>query len=113
ALPISGLAREIADVLDVDAHFLADFAADAILDRFPGLHEPGERAVHRAGKSLGAREQQLGAAGDEHHHRRRYARIGDVAAGRAFLRPLAVAIARRRPAAAAEAVRAIPFGDLQ
>ena len=38
--------------VDCDADFLADFAVDAVLDRLARLDEPGERAVHRDGKTI-------------------------------------------------------------
>src|SRR5438552_14010736 len=107
------LTGEINDAVDVDADFLPDFAPNAILDRFAGLDETGERAVTSRRKSMRARQQELVVARDERHHRGRHARIRDVTAHRAFLRALALFFVRWRTAASAVAVCAIPFDDLE
>ena len=78
----------------------------------PGSTKPASALYIPGGKAGRAREQHLAAARDQHHHRRRHARIRDVAARRALLRALAGLVARRRSAAAAEAMRAVPFDDL-
>ena len=86
---------------------------NAVLDRLARLDESGQRAVHRPGEAIGPRQQQVEAARDQNHHRRRNARIGDVAASRTLLRALTGLVAHRRAAAAAEAVAAVPLGDLE
>ena len=107
------LAGEVADVADRDAYFLAHLAVDAILDRLSRLDEARERAVHPGRKPRRAREEQLAAARDEHHHRRRDARVGDIAARRAFLGALTLLVSRRRPASATVTMGAVPFHDLK
>src|ERR1041384_8704309 len=107
-----GLSRDVAQVLNLDTDFLAHFAMDAILDRFAGFDESGERAVDGLWEALRAREQKLPAARDQHHHRRRDARPDDMSACRTFLGPLAFSIACRRAAAPAEVMAAVPFDDL-
>src|SRR5215213_2621470 len=41
-----GLARMIADRAELDACLLINLAPRRLLDRFAGLHEPGERRIH-------------------------------------------------------------------
>ena len=86
---------------------------DAVLDRLARLDKAGQRAVHRLREALGACEQQLLPARDQHHHGRRHARIDDVPARRALLCALATLVACRRSAAAAELMATVPFDDLE
>jgi len=85
---------------------------DRVLDRFAGLEEARERAhsPRRGGGVVG--EQDRGPALYQHHHRGRDARIGGLAASRAFHRALALRALHRARARAAEAMGACPFSDL-
>ena len=62
-----GLAAEVEDVADFDAHFLARFAHHRVLERLSGLDETGEGGVAPRGPGGFAREQQLAPARDERH----------------------------------------------
>src|SRR5205085_6621576 len=107
------LARHVAQTMDLDPDFLAHFAMDAILDRFACFDESGQRAVERLRKALRARQQELLPAGHERHHRRRHAWVDDMATSGTLLGALLDPVARRRAAAPAKPVAAVPFEDLR
>jgi hypothetical protein len=79
----------------------------------PGSTKPASALNIPGREARRAREQDFVAARNQHHHRRRDARIRDVAARGALFRALGILDPRRRSAAAAIAVRAIPFDDLE
>ena len=108
-----GLAREVADVGDLDADLLLEFARHALLERLAGLDEAREHAVEAAREALCARQQDLVASRDAHDDGRRQARERGVAADRAAARALARRVLGRRAAAPAVEVRAIPLDELR
>src|SRR4029077_19701321 len=57
-----GLAREVRDLIDLDADLFLELAGDALLERLAGLDEAGEHAVETSREALRAREQDLVAA---------------------------------------------------
>src|SRR5205809_374160 len=111
------LAREVADVVYAHTDFLVHLACEALLERLAGLDEAGERAVHAGREVRAAREEQLVSAlispMDKRHDRRRHPRIGRKLAGRADAYSLVRLRLRRRAAAAAILVRAVPGDELQ
>src|SRR3954468_21420822 len=106
------LTREVANVVYSHADFFADFALDTLLERLAGLDEAGERAVHARGKVRAAPEEKLILPAHEHHHRRRHSRVRRELARRTAAYPLLSLCHRRRAAAPAELVRAIPIDKL-
>src|SRR5437870_7275565 len=107
------LAREVADVVYAHADFLVHLAREALLERLAGLDEPGERAVHAGRKVRASGQQKLFFPMNERHDRRRHSGIGRELAGRADAHPLVGFRLRRRAAAPAELVRAVPGDELQ
>src|SRR5688572_19018285 len=107
------LAGEVARVAYLHADFLGDFARQALLERLAGLDEAGERAEHPGREMRAARQEDLFFLPYERHHCRRQAGIGGELARRADAHALLALCLRRRAAAPAELVAAVPVDELQ
>src|SRR5688500_15476637 len=107
------LAGEVTAVANLHADFLGDFAREALLERLAGLDEAGERAEHARRKVRAARQQKLFSPMNERHHGGRHARVGRKLAGGADAHALLAFGERRRAAAAAKLVVAVPLQELQ
>ena len=86
-------------------------AYGALLDGLPGFDETGQRAEHAGPEMRAAGEQQIVTAFDEHHHRRRNARVGKQTAGRTGHGELVRFHRRRGAAASAEAMVPAPVHE--
>src|SRR5690606_16001310 len=86
-----GLARDITDAPDTDAHLLHDLAAHRGFDVVAGLDEAGEHRIHAVPEPRLMREQATVAMLYQHDHRRIEAREMAVPARPAMPPPAAVA----------------------
>ena len=107
-----GLAAEVADILDLDRHFLGYLSMQGRFHRFAGFDKAGQRAVHPFGEAGGAGQQHLLAAGDQHDDARRDSRIPGQRAGRAEPGLLGGVVHRLSPAAAAKPMGLVPVQGL-
>ena len=108
-----GLAAQVADVGDVDAGLLLEFARDRRLDRFARLDEAGQRRIAARRIMRLAAEQQPAVMLGEHDHDRVDARIMFGAAVAAPARPAAAVGLGRWSADRAKAMAAVPVGKAQ
>ena len=106
------LAAEVAQIGDLEAHFLGDFPVYRLFDGFAGLHESRERGEHRRRPRHIARQQHLFALAHQHDDARRQARVDRQAAVRAALGAVGGVILGGGAATPAEAVVPVPLDDL-
>ncbi len=107
------LAADVVQVLHLDADFLAHLARHAMLHRFARLDEAGQGAVDARDEARRTGQQDLVPTRDQHDHARRDARIVLRLAAVATHRSLSRQLARRRTAAATEAMLGVPGADLR
>ncbi len=106
------LAPKVADVLHLDADFFKYLAPDALLNRFPRLHETGKNAVKLALEARGACQEQLSFPNHCNNHGRSQSRVLAVTARIASCHRLALRHRGRCATGGTIPTRLVPIDDL-